>query len=315
MTIVARLHAFDGDPVLEELDLSEPAPGEALVALAAATVAHIDLTVASGTFAFRPELPWTPGTEGAGRVVASAHFAAGTPVRVRGARVGLDRDGTWAQAAVVPDAALTEVPPDVAPTLAAAFFSPALTAHAAVYELAQVSSGERVGVVGAAGAVGTLAVQLALEAGAEVVGVVRSAKVATLPPGVEAVSDLAEAEPVEVLIDTVGGDGLAARVTRSVVPGGRAVLVGYTAGTTVSFDLPALMAADVRLLPMNLIRWAPRLTGAAGELLGRLARGELELPLTVLGLERVGEAVKHVREGTANGRVVITMEGLDGRGG
>jgi NADPH:quinone reductase-like Zn-dependent oxidoreductase len=254
-------------------------------------------------------------------------------VRIRGGGVGLRRDGTWATHAVVPDEALAEVPEGTDLALAAGFFSPCVTAHAAVRELGAVQAGERVAVVGAAGAVGAVAVQLALDAGAEVVGVERDAsRLAAIPAGatpvaiatdrqsgggpltggqaaVAAVLGATGGERVDVLIDTAGGPALPALVTGAVAPGGRAVLVGYAAGTEATFVLPALLAADVRLIPMNLIRWEQRLRGVAAELLERLGRGELELARTVLPLERVGEAVASLRAGTAVGRVVVTNEG------
>jgi len=102
-----------------------------------------------------------------------------------------------------------------------------------------------------------------------------------------------------------GGPGLPALVCGAVRPGGRAVLVGYAAGTHATFDLPALLAADVRLLPMNLIRWTPRLGDVAGALLRRVAGGDLELPLTVLPLDRAAEALQRLRSGTARGRIAL----------
>lgn len=74
----ARVHAWEGAPVIE--DVPEPAvgEGESLIEVAAAAVAHIDLTVASGTFAFRPDLPYIPGTEAPG---ASCARAASRPAR------------------------------------------------------------------------------------------------------------------------------------------------------------------------------------------------------------------------------------------
>jgi len=305
----ARLHDWDGEPVVEPVAAPARGPGEALVAVRAAAVAHIDLTVASGRFAFRPELPYVPGTEGAGHVVASDRLPAGTPVRIRGGGVGLRRDGTWTTHAVVPEDALVAVPPSVDPVLAAGFFSPVVTAHAALHEVGGLEPGERVAVTGAAGAVGALAVRLALEAGArEVVGVERADKLDAVPAGATAAATLADVEPVDLLVDTAGGPELAERVTRGVRAGGRAVLVGYAAGTQATFDLPALLAADVRLLPMNLIRWEARLRGLAAELLPRVGSGELELQRTVFPFARVAEAVRALRTGTATGRVVVTME-------
>jgi len=311
MTRAARMHAWDADPVVD--DVSEPVAvdGESLVEIAAAAVAHIDLTVASGTFAMRPPLPYVPGTEGAGRIVRSGRFAPGTPVRVRGAGLGLRRDGTWTELAAVPDEALAVVPDDVDMTLAAAFFSPCVTAHAALHQVGSLQAGERVAVTGAAGAVGAMAVQMAVAAGAaEVIGIEPTEERAALVPGcARGVAGADGVEDVDLLVDMAGGAGLAGLVTGAVRPGGRAVLVGYAAGTQATFDLPALLAADVRLLPMNLIRWTPRLGEIGGELLRRVAAGELTLPLTVLALEDAAEALARVREGTARGRVALTMGG------
>lgn len=310
MARAARLHAWNGEPVVEDVPPPVAGEDESVVEIAAAAVAHIDLTVAGGTFAFRPALPYIPGTEGAGRIVRSGRFPPGTPVRIRGAGVGLRRDGTWAELALVPDEALTAVPDDVDLTVAAAFFSPCVTAHAALHEIGGLQAGERVAVTGAAGAVGAMTVQLALAAGAsEVVGIEPTdERAALVPAGARAVAGADDVRDVDLLVDMAGGPGLPDLVTGVVRPGGRAVLVGYAAGTHATFDLPALLAADVRLLPMNLIRWGPRLGEVGGELLRRLCAGELTLPLTLLPLEQAAEALALVRDGRARGRVALTVE-------
>lgn len=294
----------------------DPRPGEAesLVQVTAGAVAHVDLTVARGDFAFRPELPYVPGTEGAGRVVASKRFPLGAAVRIRGGGVGLRRDGTWAERAAVPDEAIEPVPADVDPVVAAVFFSPCVTAHLAVHEVGGVRVGERVGVRGAAGAVGSIAVQLALEAGAEVVGTESSReRAASVPAGAHAGVGDEELSGLDVLVDLVGGAGLSAVVTRAMKPGGRVVLVGYTGGTEVTFDLPALLAADVRLLPVNLIRAEASAREEAERLLARVQRGELHLDVTTYPLEHAAEAMDALRRGAARGKVAVVPpdEGRD----
>ncbi len=308
--LAARIHDWGGEPVLEEVPDPVPAPGEALVEVTAAAIGHIDLTVAAGRFAYRPSLPHVPGVEGAARVLRSPSLPSGAQVRVRGGGVGLERDGTWAERAAVATEALHPVPEGVDESLAGTFFSPAATAHVAVHEIGGLEPGERVAVTGASGAVGSLAVQLARRAGAgSVVALVsRPEKAALVPSGAEVlVGDLPD-EPADLLIDTCGGPRLATLLTRAVRPGGRAVLVGYTAGTQLSLDLPALLAADVALLPVSLIRRGPRLAGMAAELLDLLARGELSLRVTTFPLSRVVEAVELVRSGAAVGRVALTPE-------
>jgi NADPH:quinone reductase-like Zn-dependent oxidoreductase len=308
----ARVHAWGADPAVDDAPEPEAGAGETLVAVAAAAIAHIDLTVASGEFAHRPPLPYVPGTEGAGMVVASARFGPGTSVRIRGEGVGLWRDGTCAALAAVPDGALFAVPAEADLRLAAAFLSPCLTAHVALHDVGGLAPGERVLVTGASGAVASVAVQLALRAGAEVVAVSRDPERArgALPAGAAVVApdDLdAAGAPFDLLLDTVGGPLLPGLVLRRVRPGGRAVLVGYAAGEEATFALPLLMAADVRLLPMNLIRRGAGRERAAGELLAALTRGDLTLATTVVGLDELPSALAMIRDGTAAGRVVVDL--------
>lgn len=300
--IAARLHDSGTQPVVEEIPEPRPGDGESLVEIEAAAVGHLDLTVAGGRFGHQPPLPYTPGTDGAGTIVRSRRFEPGTRVRLRGGGLGLARDGTWAERVAVPDSALHEVPPDVAPALVATFFSPCATASVAVDELGELRSGETVAVTGAAGAVGSIAVQLALRTGARTVyGLARAEKRTSVPAG--AITD----EPprgVDLLIDTVGGPGLPG-LLKAMRPGGRAVLVGYTAGVDVTINLPALLAADVRLLPLNLLNRDTRSVEIAAAMLELLRAGELVLPITTYPLARAADAVADLAAGRTIGRVAL----------
>lgn len=301
--IAARVREWGAPPRLEEVPDPVAGPGETLVRVSGAALGHIDLTVAGGEFPHRPVLPYTPGTDGAGIAVVS-----GAPVRIRGGGVGLARDGTWAELVAVPDDAVWPLRPEVGLALAACFFSPATTAWTAVHEVGALRPGERVAVTGAAGAVGSLAVQLAMEHGAaKVFGIVgRPAKGAAVPRGAEVVVGALAAEhgAVDLLIDTVGGAGLAG-LLGAVTPGGRAALVGYTAGTSVTLALPALLAADVRLLPVNMLRRAAAARPLADVLLPRLLAGELTLAIERHPLADLSAAIERVRTGAAGGRVVL----------
>ncbi len=310
----ARVHRWGSAPVLEHVPDPVARDGESLVQVSAAAVSHFDLSVARGEHPPGPPLPYVPGTDGAGRVLASAAYEPGTEVRIRGAGVGLRRDGTWAELVAVPDEALEPIPEGVDPAVAAGFSVPAAAAFTALEDVGRLQPGERVAVTGAAGAVGSIAVQLARRAGAAAVyGVVsRPSKAASVPAGAtvvvgrgsEIVELLGDGGAVDLVVDTVGGPDLAEMV-KVVSPGGRIVLVGYTAGRTVTLDLPTLMERDVSLLPLNLFRRPSRTREAAATVLGLLRDGDLHLPLTRFRLEELASAVESLANGETVGRVVL----------
>ncbi len=305
-----RIHALGDAPRLDEVDAPRPAPGRTIVEMHAATVGHIDRTVWEGGFLQHPPLPYIPGMEAAGVVRSSDRFAAGERVWLRGCGLGVRSDGTWRELIDAPDEAVGRLPDAVPMALGSAFFSPCTSAWVALHEVARAQAGEQVLVTGATGAVGSITVQLALAMGLRVHAVVRdTAQAARLPAGVGAVlaehmatsdTDLA----VDALIDTVGGALLPAML-RSVAPGGRAVLVGYTAGQTVSLDLPDLLQRDVVLLPLNMLRREAAGRAAVPELLERLGDGRLRLEVTRFPLHEAAAALAWITQRGHRGRAVL----------
>jgi NADPH2:quinone reductase len=315
--LAARVHAFESDLLVEEVPEPVPAAGESLVEILAANVQRLDLDLLAGAFPIRPRLPYVPGVSGSGRLLESSALRAGELVHIEGADVGMGRDGTWAQRAALPDTALSVVPADLDPVRYAAFCDSFVTAYLAVVDVGEMASGERVLVTGAAGNVGSLAVQLALDRSARaVIGAVRRDERRPLvPAGATAVVGVEEAAaaldgPADLLVDTVGGEQLQNFVDL-VAPGGRACLVGYTAGTTPTLDLPRLLLADVRLLPVNAMRWRGRSTAAP---VAELRRGRFEARFETQALRRVNDALERLRAGLVEGRVVLTPNRDDDRG-
>ncbi|WP_052865393.1 quinone oxidoreductase family protein [Streptomyces niger] len=306
------LEEFGTLPRLGQRAVPAPRPGHTLVRVAAATVAHLDLNILDGQFGILPELPFIPGTQGSGHVVASDTHPVGALVRLRGEGLGLSRDGAWAEHVLVPDAAAEPMPEGTDPALACIYFSPVGTAWATVHSIAQVRPGERVLVTGASGAVGAVAVQLAARAGAEVIGAVgRPAKLPHVPDVAKALlaSDLSEETlggKVDVLIDTVGGQILRNALTL-VRPRGRAALLGYTAGRELTLDLADFFLADVSLLPVNMISRGEEVAPEVLRLLPDLSSGALSLPYERYGMGALGEAVERLRTGTAVGKIVLDM--------
>jgi NADPH2:quinone reductase len=270
-----------------ERDAPEPRGDGVLVEIEAACLAPADLQIAAGTFFARPAEPYVPGLDGAGRT------ADGRRVGIRGAGVGLTRDGCCAERVLVPAEALHNLPEEVEAVTAATFFVPCATAHAALHEVGRLRPGEVVAVRGAGGSVGQVAVQMARHAGAaQVIEIGRSTT-----PG--------PADEIDLLVDTVGA-GLADWIP-TMRRGGRIALVGYAGGTRLELDALALLVQDVALLPVNGITHEPDTTPLAPRWLEALARGDLVVPVSPFPIDRLSEAVAAVTASPSPGRVAVRL--------
>ena len=310
-----RVSEWSTPVIVDDVDAPQPTDGHTIVQVHAATVGHVDRTIWSGAFLRHPPLPYTPGVEAAGVVVSSSTYESGDRVWIRGGGLGTVTNGTWAEFALAPDAALGRLPDDVSFELGSAFFSPCTSAWVALHTIGELAAGQRVVITGATGAVGAIAVQLALEAGADVVATVsrpeRLDAVHTAARGivVNGADDL-EALGADLLVDTVGGPVLS-MVLPWVQPGGRAVLVGYLAGTTVELDLPTFMQRDVSIHPLNMIRRDPDGRAVAPELLARLADGRLSLDVTSFPLANAADAMDWIVQSGHSGRAVLNPNGTE----
>jgi putative PIG3 family NAD(P)H quinone oxidoreductase len=233
----------------------EPGSGELLVRVAAAGVNPADLAQRAGHYPAPPGSPADiPGLELAGEVVAVGRGV----LRFRpGDRVmSLVGGGGQAELAVVHERVAMPVPDRLDWPQAGGFPEVVTTAHDALFTQAGLGLGDRLLVHGAAGGVGTAAVQLAAAAGARVVASVRNrdhhAAVAAL--GAERVVEPAEAAaagPFDVILELVGGPNLPADL-EALATWGRIAVIGTLAGSRVELDLRRLMARRGRLLASSL---------------------------------------------------------------
>jgi NADPH2:quinone reductase len=108
----------------------------------------------------------------------------------------------------------------------------------------------------------------------------------------------------DLLIDTVGGNVLAATLP-AVRPGGRAVLIGYTAGPTLQLDIAHFLQRDIALLPLNMFRREAAGRAAAPELLARLADGRLHLEVRSFAFADAAVALEWIAQRGHRGRAVL----------
>lgn len=321
-----RFARFGGPDVLELAEVRAPAPtvGEAVVRVEAAGVNPSDVKNVAGAFP-ATTLPRVPGREFAGTVVDGPAELIGRRVWGTGGDVGFTRDGSHAEFLCFPAAALRERPAGLTPAQAALVPVTYVTAWAGLVDGAAVRAGETVVVVGAAGAVGTAAVQLARWRGARVVGVVRRA----LPDGLPAPQRPDEVVRLDELDDTpnalgdavraiTGGRGAEAAFDAAgalgldvplgvLAPNGRLAVISAAAGRHVTFDLLDFYRRELRLVGVNSVRYDAH---AAARVLEQVApgfeSGALAPPPVgrAFYLERAREAYEAV-EGGGAGRVAL----------
>jgi NADPH2:quinone reductase len=228
---------------IEEVAIPEPREGEALVQVKAAAINPSDYKNVSGYFK-DTTLPRTPGRDFAGIVVKGKSHE-GEEVWGSAPKLGVVRDGSHAEYVVVPAETLAPKPKPLSMAQAAAIGVPYITAWASLINAAQIQADETILVVGAAGAVGQAATQIANWKQARVIG----AAITSDPiPGIESVvntktEDLRErvleltaGRGVDAVLDTVGGP-LFEPALRSLRYGGRQVVITSTGHPRVGFNL------------------------------------------------------------------------------
>jgi NADPH2:quinone reductase len=246
-TLVWRVRAL-GTPQdalrLETAPVRRPGPGEVLVSVGAVGLNFPDLLLCAGRYQERPPLPFCPGYEAAGVVAEAgdgAGFAPGDAVLV----VPELPNGALQGMITVPAAQVYRVPGAMPVTDAAVLHIAYQTAYVALHHRARLSAGETLLVTGAAGGVGSAAVQLGRAAGARVIAAVTGPDKASAcrELGADHVLDL-EAEPgpaariremtggrgADVIVDVVGGDAFD-WIRRCVAFEGRIVVTGFTSGS------------------------------------------------------------------------------------
>ncbi len=246
----------------KELPTPTPGAGQVLIEIKAASLNFPDLLIVQNKYQFKPPLPFVPGAEYAGVIQAVgegvSHLKVGQHVAC------LSGTGGFGTHTLAP-AALCMPLPDSFPFVdAAAFIMIYATSHHALMDRAQLKAGETVLILGAAGGVGTAAIQIAKQAGARVIAATSSDEKCALcksigaddiinysrdtPPKEfrEAIKSLTQGKGPDVIYDPVGGD-FAEPALRSIAWRGRYLVVGFASGPipTLPLNLALLKGASI----------------------------------------------------------------------
>ncbi|HJT93389.1 MAG TPA: NADPH:quinone oxidoreductase family protein, partial [Mycobacterium sp.] len=260
---IARL---DGPHAAEVVELDEPdGEGAVVVDVHAAGVAFPDALQSRGLYQYKPDLPYTPGAEIAG-VVRSApdgtHVAAGD--RVAGLTM---LSGAMAEVVALQPDRVFKLPDSVSFEAGAGLLFNDLTMHHALRTRGRLAEGETVLVHGAAGGIGTSTLRLAPAWGAsrtiavvsteEKIGVARAAGASdvVLADGFkDAVKELTDGRGVDIVVDPVGGDRFTDSL-RSLVAGGRLLVIGFTGGEIPTVKVNRLLLNNIDVVGAGWGAW------------------------------------------------------------
>jgi NADPH2:quinone reductase len=267
----------------KELPTPQPQAGEVLVAIKAASLNFPDLLIVQNKYQFKPPLPFVPGSEYAGVVQAVGEGVTGLQV---GQSVAcLSGTGGFATHAIATVQQAMPLPPGFEHVDAAAFPLIYATSYHALVDRAQLQAGETVLVLGAAGGVGTAAIQIAKAIGARVIAAASTDEKCALCRSIgadatinytrdnlrDAIKAASGGNGPDVVYDPVGGD-FAEPAFRSIAWRGRYLVVGFAAGAIPSLPLNLALLKGASIVGVFWGDFARREPEANAAMMAQLAR-------------------------------------------
>jgi NADPH2:quinone reductase len=317
---IARL---DGPHAAEVVEIDEPiGEGEVLIDVHAAGVAFPDALQSRGLYQYKPEMPYTPGAEVAGVVrsaPADAHIKAGDRVAALTMLCG-----AMAEVVALQPDRVFKLPDSVSFEAGAGLLFNDLTMHHALRTRGRLADGETVLVHGAAGGIGTSTLRLAPAWGAaraiavvsteDKIAVAKAAGASdvVLADGFkDAVKELTGGRGVDIVVDPVGGNRFTDSL-RSLAPGGRLLVIGFTGGEIPTVKVNRLLLNNVDVVGVGWGAWSLTHPGYLleqwAELEPLLASGSVSAPEPIVyPLERASEAIASLEDRSAKGKVVVKV--------
>lgn len=321
--VVCRTPDGPDSLALEQLPRSPLLAGQVRIAMRAAGLNFPDLLMSRNLYQLKPQLPFTPGMEGAGCITETGEGVTGHAV---GDRVMFCAwHGCLAQEAIASAADLLPMPEDFSFAEAASFVVAVSTATNALLQRAALRPGETLLVHGAAGGVGLAAVQVGKLLGARVIATASNAEKLAVATGEgadfgidyhrdnfrERVLEITAGEGADVILDTVGGE-VFEQSMRCIAWGGRLLVVGFASGQIpqVRMNQPLLKCFSiVGVRALEHLKRRP-LDGQAYRawMLNAASQGKLRPRIcATFPLQRFRDALALLENRQATGRVVVEM--------
>jgi len=325
------MHAWQvvqyGEPIdalrWNEAPVPEPGPGQVSIAVRAAAANFPDALLCRGTYQVRPELPFVPGVEACGTVLAVGPGVDRLAVGQRVMGGAALPHGTFAECALLGADSTFAAPDALDDAQAAAFTIAYQTGWVALHRRVAIQAGQTLLVHAAAGGVGSAAVQLGKAAGARVIGVAAGPAKAQVVRDLGAdvvvdrladdfvtvVKDLTGGAGVDLVFDPVGGDAFE-RSTKCIAFEGSIIVVGFAGGTIQSAALNHALVKNYSIVGLH---WGLYLSKdpmvvqqAHAALMTLVADGAIR-PLIGdrLPMSQVPRGVQSVADGLTVGRVVF----------
>ena len=297
-------------------------PHQVLVRVRAASLNYPDVLMTRGTYQFKPELPFVPGVECAGEVVAVGQAV--TRFRPGDAVVAMARQGGLAEMMVAHVDAVHPLPSGLTWAEGASYAVAGLTALVALVHRGQVQRGETVVVHGATGGTGIAAIQLAKHLGARVIATGRSADKLALAAQAgaddllvidgtmrERLMALTEQRGVDVVFDPIGGD-LCEASLRALAWEGRMLVIGFVSGRAANLRANYLLIKGISVIGVRageFVRRKPALGEHVRQTVAQLAAQGVLKPLitATFPLQQAHVAMQQMAQGQTAGKVVIRM--------